>query len=38
MKLKASAAAIGLMACGVLSAQTIEVQLGEKVGTIELLM
>lgn len=36
MKLKASAAAIGLMACGVLSAQTIEVQLGEKVGTIEL--
>lgn len=36
MKLKASAAAIGLMACGVLSAQTIEVQLGEKAGTIEL--
>lgn len=29
-------AAIGLMACGVLSAQTIEVQQEEKVGTIEL--
>ncbi len=29
-------AAIGLMACGVLSAQTIDVQQEEKVGTIEL--
>lgn len=36
MKLKTSAAVIGLMACSAVSAQMIEVQLGDKVGTIEL--